>query len=56
MQILKNLSDQIKSDINDNFDNDIITKIINYYDKNQLFINSSNISDKELIKINKWWK
>ena len=56
IDVLKNISIEIKNDLISEFDNDIIEKIIDYYEKNKLFINSSNISDKELIRINNWWK
>ena len=56
IDVLKNISIEIKNDLISEFDNDIIEKIIDYYEKNKLFINSSNISQKELIRINNWWK
>ena len=56
IDILKNISDEIKNEIIDDFDNDIIEKIIDYYEQNKLFINYSNISEKELKRINNWWK
>jgi chromosome segregation ATPase len=56
IDVLKNISNEIKNEIISEFDNDIIEKIIDYYEKNKLFINSSNISEKELIRINNWWK
>jgi hypothetical protein len=56
IDILKNISDEIKNEIIDDFDNDIIEKIINYYEQNKLFINYSNISEKELKRIHNWWK
>ena len=56
IDVLKNISIEIKNDLISEFDNDIIEKIIDYYEKNKLFINSSNISDKELIRIKNWWK
>jgi hypothetical protein len=54
--ILKQIPDTIKDEIISDFDNDIIEKIIDYYEKNQLAINLSNISEKELFRINNWWK
>jgi hypothetical protein len=56
IDVLKNISIEIKNDLISEFDNDIIEKIIDYYEQNKLFINSSNISDKELIRIKNWWK
>ena len=56
INVLKNISEEIKNEIICEFDNDIIEKIIDYYEQNKLFINSSNISNKELIRINNWWK
>ena len=56
IDVLKNISDEIKNEIICEFDNDIIEKIIDYYEQNKLFINSSNISEKDLIRINNWWK
>ena len=56
IDVLKNISIEIKNDLISEFDNDIIEKIIDYYEQNKLFINSSNISQKELIRINNWWK
>jgi hypothetical protein len=56
IDVLKNLSDEIKNEIISDFDNDIIEKIIDYYEKNKLFINYFNISKKELNRINNWWK
>jgi hypothetical protein len=56
IDILKNISNEIKNELISEFENDIIEKIIDYYEKNQLFINSSNISEKDLIRINNWWK
>jgi chromosome segregation ATPase len=56
IDVLKNISIEIKNELISEFDNDIIEKIIDYYEKNKLFINSSNISQKELIRINNWWK
>lgn len=54
--ILKQIPDSIKDEIIAVFDNDIIEKIIDYYEKNELAINLSNISEKELFRINNWWK
>jgi hypothetical protein len=54
--MIKNISNEIKNEIISEFDNDVIEIIIDYYDKNKLFINSSNIPEKELIKITNWWK
>lgn len=48
----KNISNKIKNEIICEFDNDIIKIIIDYYEKNKLFINLSNISEKELFRIN----
>jgi chromosome segregation ATPase len=56
VDVLKNISIETKNELISEFDNDIIEKIINYYEQNKLFINSTNISQKELIKINNWWK
>jgi hypothetical protein len=56
INVLKNISIEIKNELIIEFDNDIIEKIIDYYEQNKLFINSSNISDKELIRIKNWWK
>ena len=56
IDVLKNISDEIKNEIICELDNDIIEKIIDYYEQNKLFINSSNISEKDLIRINNWWK
>ena len=56
INVLKNISEEIKNEIICEFDNDIIEKIIDYYEQNKLFINSSNISEKDLIRINNWWK
>ena len=56
INVLKTISEEIKNEIICEFDNDIIEKIIDYYEQNKLFINSSNISNKELIRINNWWK
>ena len=56
IDVLKNISIEIKNELIIEFDNDIIEKIIDYYEQNKLFINSSNISDKELIRIKNWWK
>ena len=56
IDVLKNISIETKNELISEFDNDIIEKIINYYEQNKLFINSTNISQKELIKINNWWK
>ncbi len=56
IDVLKNISNEIKNEIISEFDNDIIEKIIDYYEKNKLFINSLNISEKELNRINNWWK
>jgi hypothetical protein len=56
VDVLKNISIETKNELISEFDNDIIEKIINYYEQNKLFINSSNISQKELIRINNWWK
>lgn len=56
IDVLKNISNEIKNEIISEFDNDVIEIIIDYYDKNKLFINSSNISEKELIRITNWWK
>ena len=56
IDVLKNISIEIKNELISEFDNDIIEKIIDYYEQNKLFINSINISDKELIRINNWWK
>jgi hypothetical protein len=56
INVLKTISKEIKNEIICEFDNDIIEKIIDYYEQNKLFINSSNISNKELIRINNWWK
>jgi hypothetical protein len=56
IDVLKNISNKIKNDIISEFDNDVIEIIIDYYEKNKLFINSSNISEKELIRITNWWK
>ena len=56
IDVLKNISIEIKNELISEFDNDIIEKIIDYYEQNKLFINSINISDKELIRIKNWWK
>jgi hypothetical protein len=56
VDVLKNISIETKNELISEFDNDIIEKIIDYYEQNKLFINSSNISQKELIRINNWWK
>jgi len=56
IDVLKNISIETKNELISEFDNDIIEKIIDYYEQNKLFINSSNISQKELIRINNWWK
>jgi hypothetical protein len=56
VDVLKNISIETKNELISEFDNDIIEKIINYYEQNKLFINSTNISQKELIRINNWWK
>jgi hypothetical protein len=56
IDVLKNISIETKNELISEFDNDIIEKIINYYEQNKLFINSSNISQKELIRIINWWK
>ena len=56
VDVLKNISIEIKNELISEFDNDIIEKIIDYYEQNKLFINSINISDKELIRIKNWWK
>jgi chromosome segregation ATPase len=56
VDVLKNISIETKNELISEFDNDIIKIIIDYYEKNKLFINSSNISQKELIRINNWWK
>jgi hypothetical protein len=56
IDVLKNISIETKNELISEFDNDIIEKIIDYYEQNKLFINSTNISQKELIKINNWWK
>jgi hypothetical protein len=56
IDVLKNISIEIKNELISEFDNDIIEKIINYYEQNKLFINSTNISQKELIRIINWWK
>ena len=56
IDVLKNISIEIKNELISEFDNDIIEKIIDYYEQNKLFINSINISQKELIRINNWWK
>jgi hypothetical protein len=56
IDVLKNISIETKNELISEFDNDIIEKIIDYYEQNKLFINSTNISQKELIRINNWWK
>jgi hypothetical protein len=56
VDVLKNISIETKNELISEFDNDIIEKIINYYEQNKLFINSTNISQKELIRIINWWK
>lgn len=56
IDVLKNISIETKNELISEFDNDIIEKIINYYEQNKLFINSINISQKELIRIINWWK
>jgi hypothetical protein len=56
VDVLKNISIETKNELISEFDNDIIEKIINYYEENKLFINSTNISQKELIRIINWWK
>ena len=56
IDVLKNISIETKNELISEFDNDIIDKIIDYYEQNKLFINSSNISQKELIRIINWWK
>jgi len=52
IDILKQISDTIKDEIIADFDNDIIEKIIDYYEINELAINLSNISEKELFSRN----
>jgi hypothetical protein len=56
INVLKNISNELKNEIISEFNNDIIKIIIDYYEKNKLFINSSNISETDLIRINNWWK
>jgi hypothetical protein len=56
INVLKNISNEMKNEIISEFNNDIIKIIIDYYEKNKLFINSSNISETDLLRINNWWK
>jgi hypothetical protein len=56
VDVLKNISIETKNELISEFDNDIIEKIIDYYEQNKLFINSSNISETDLLRINNWWK
>jgi len=61
---LKRISKEIKDEINLKFyyeidsENEIelIEKIIEHYENNKLLINSSNISKKDIDRINYWWK
>ena len=61
---LKKINKEIKDEINLKFyyeidsENEIelIEKIIEHYENNKLLINSSNISKKDIDRINYWWK
>jgi hypothetical protein len=60
---LKELDTELKDEINLKIYYEIdsetkinlIDKIIEYYENNKIFINTSNISKKDLDKINYWW-
>jgi len=61
---LKKINKEIKDEINLKFyyeidsENEIelIEKIIEHYENNKILINSSNISKKDIDRINYWWK
>ncbi len=57
LSILQSLSTEYKEDMKYDYDwdNNIIDKIINYYQSYTFIINSNNINKKDLDRINNWW-